>query len=214
LNVQITFLTNNLNFKEMKKNAILLTALSLVLLLVTSCAKLPQVELDAANASLEAAKSVEANRYLTPEFNALQDSLNAVTVAIEAEKSKLFISRSYEAVKEQLVKITADAEALKLNTEERKVQVRDEVQQSLVDLTSLIAETKELLAKAPKGKEGKAALEAIQNDITIIESSVNEINTLIGNGDYLTAQDKVNASKAKAQAIKEELTNAISKVRR
>jgi hypothetical protein len=198
----------------MKKNVILLTALSLVILLATSCAKLPQVELDAAKVSLEATKSVEANRYLAPEFNALQDSLNAVTVAIEAEKSKSFISRDYDAIKEQLVKITADADALKLKAEERKVQVRDEVQQSLVDLSLLITEDKALLAKAPKGKEGKAALEAIQSDITIIEASVNEINTLISNGDYLTAQDKVNASKAKAESIKEELNNAIAKVRK
>ena len=198
----------------MKKNAIQLTVLSLVLFMVTSCAKLPQVELDAAIASLETAKSVEANRYLASEFNALQDTINAVTVAIEAEKSKFFISRDYDAIKEKLVKVSENANELKVKAEERKAQIRDEVQQTLVALSSLIEENKVLLAKAPKGKEGKAALEAIKSDITIIEASVNEINTLINNGDYLTAQDKVNASKSKAEAIKEELNKAISKVRR
>lgn len=198
----------------MKKNAIQLAAISLVLLLVTGCAKLPQVELDSAIASLEAAKSVEANRYLTPEFNSLQDSLNAITVKIEAEKSKSFYSRNYDTTKEQLLKFSGDADALKLKAEERKVQVRDEVQQTLVVLSSIIAENNVLLAKAPKGKGGKAALEAIKADITIIEASVNEINTLISNGDYLTAQDKVNASKVKAEVIKEELTKATSKARK
>jgi hypothetical protein len=196
----------------MKKNVIKLAALSLVILLAASCAKVPQVELDAAKASLEAAKSVEANVYLATEYNGLQDSYNAATVAMETENSKSAMSRNYDAIKEQLVKIAADAEALKLQAEERKVQVRDEVQQSLAALTLLIAEDKDLLAQAPKGKEGKEALEAIQNDITIIEASVNEINTLIANGDYLTAQDKVNSSKAKAESIKEELTIAIAKV--
>lgn len=198
----------------MKKIVFHLSALAFVVLLATGCAKLPQVELDAAKASLDSAKLVEANRYLAAEFNALQDSLNAATVALEAEKSKSFIVRNYDAVKEQLVKITADAQALKVQAEERKAQVRDEVQQSLAALTALIAENKELLAKAPKGKEGKAALEAIQSDITVIEASVSEINTLVANGDYLTAQDKVNASIAKAEAIKEELNTAIAKVRR
>jgi hypothetical protein len=196
----------------MKKNVIKLAALSLVILLAASCAKVPQVELDAAKASIEAAKSVEANVYLATEFNGLQDSYNATTVAIETENSKSFISRDYDAIKEQLVKIAADADAVKLKAEERKVQVRDEVQQSLAALALLITEDKDLLAQAPKGKEGKEALEAIQNDITIIEASVNEINTLIANGDYLTAQDKVNSSKAKAESIKEELTIAIAKV--
>jgi hypothetical protein len=199
----------------MKKNLIQSTSiLLLVILLVTGCAKPPQIELDAAKSSMEAANSVEANRYLASEFNALQDSLNAAIVAIEAENSKSSMSRDYEEIKGKIVKITTDAEVLKLKTEERKVQVRDEVQQSLVTLSSLITEDKDLLTKAPKGKEGITALEAIQSDITIIEASVNEINTLISNGDYLTAQDKVNASKAKAEAIKEELNTAISKVRR
>ena len=204
-------LTINL-FEQMKKYAFQLSILSLVLILATSCAKLPQAELDAAKASLETAKSAEADRYLASEFNALQDSLNAVAVAIETEGSKSALSRNYEAATTQLIQIANDANALVAKTEERKVQVRDEVQQSWVALSALITENRTLLAEAPKGKEGKEALEAIENDNTIIEASVNEINTLISNGDYQTAQDKVSASTAKAEAIKEELTTAISKV--
>ena len=48
----------------------------------------------------------------------------------------------------------------------------------------------------------------------MVEASVNEVNTLISNGDYLTAQDKVNASKAKAESIKAELEAAIAKAKR
>jgi hypothetical protein len=196
------------------KKVTFLSALVLMIVLATGCAKLPQVELDAATAALDSAKVVEANRYLADEFNALQDSLNSANVEIEAQKSKLFISRNYKAITEKLVNITTSVEGLKVRAEERKIQVRTEVQDTLVVLNALILEDKALLAKAPKGKEGKAALEAIMNDITVLEASVAEINTLITNGDYLTAQDKTNASKAKAEAIKEELTAAIGKTRR
>lgn len=196
------------------KKVTFLSALVLMIVLATGCAKLPQVELDAATAALDSAKVVEANRYLADEFNALQDSLNSANVEIEAQKSKLFISRNYKAITEKLVNITTSVEGLKVRAEERKIQVRTEVQDTLVVLNELILEDKALLAKAPKGKEGKAALEAIMNDITVLEASVAEINTLITNGDYLTAQDKTNASKAKAEAIKEELTAAIGKTRR
>ena len=198
----------------MKRIGFLTSGLILMIVLATGCAKLPQTELDAAKAAVESSKSVEANRYLATEFNALQDSLNSTTIALEAERSKFFISRNYKAVTEKLVQITADAEALNLRTEERKAEVRTEVQDALAALSALIQEDKDLLAKAPKGKEGKAALEAIQTDITLIEASVNEINTLIANGDYLTAQDKVNASKVKAESIKEELSAAIAKTKR
>ncbi|HBG24269.1 MAG: hypothetical protein A2X17_08200 [Bacteroidetes bacterium GWF2_41_61] len=196
------------------KKVTFLSALVLMIVLATGCAKLPQAELDAATAALDSAKVVEANRYLADEFNALQDSLNSANVEIEAQKSKLFISRNYKAITEKLVNITTSVEGLKVRAEERKIQVRTEVQDTLVVLNELILEDKALLAKAPKGKEGKAALEAIMNDITVLEASVAEINTLITNGDYLTAQDKTNASKAKAEAIKEELTAAIGKTKR
>jgi hypothetical protein len=199
---------------KMKKTLLQILAVVLFAALATSCAKLPQAELDAAKAAIESAKVMETNRYLADEFVALEDSLNAANVAIEAQKSKMFLSRDYKSIKEQLVAIATDVEALKARTEERKAQVRTEVQDTLVVLTALIEENKTLLAKAPKGKEGKAALEAIQNDITVLEASVAEINTLITNGDYMTAQDKTTASKVKAEAIKEELMNAISKTRR
>jgi hypothetical protein len=58
------------------KKVTFLSALVLMVVLATGCAKLPQVELDAATAALDSAKVVEANRYLADEFNALQDSLN------------------------------------------------------------------------------------------------------------------------------------------
>lgn len=195
----------------MKRLAFYLSSLAIVVLLATGCAKVPQVELDSAKNAVEAAKSVEANRYLASEFNALQDQLNAANVEIEAQKSKFFLTRDYKAATEKLVSIASEAELLKNKAEERKAEVRAEVQETLNALAGLIQEDKALLAKAPKGKEGKAALEAIQNDITVLEATVNEINTLIANGDYLTAQDKVNASKTKAEAIKEELNAAIAK---
>lgn len=195
----------------MKKIVLQISTLLVMAFLVIGCAKAPKEELAAATAALDSAKVVEANRYLADEFNALQDSLNAINVAVEAQKSKLFFSRDYKAINEKLVVVTSGIGALKMKTEERKAQVRTEVQDTLVVLNALILEDQKLLAKAPKGKEGKAALEAIQSDITVLEASVTEINTLITNGDYLTAQDKTTASKAKAEAIKEELSTAIAK---
>lgn len=198
----------------MKKILFQISTVLLMAVLVIGCAKAPKAELAAANAAIDSAKVVEANRYLATEFNALQDSLNAVNVAVEAQKSKLFFSRDYKSINEKLVVITSEIGALKAKTEERKAQVRTEVQDTLNVLNELILKDKALLAKAPKGKEGKAALEAIQNDITVLDASVTEINTLITNGDYLTAQDKTTAAKVKAEAIKEELSTAIAKRRR
>jgi len=198
----------------MKKILFQFFTVALMAVLVIGCAKAPKAELAAATAAIDSAKVFEADRYLATEFNALQDSLNAINVAVEEQKSKMFFSRDYKAINEKLVVVTSEIGALKAKTEERKAQVRTEVQDTLNLLNALILEDKALLAKAPKGKEGKAALEAIQNDITVLDASVTEINTLITNGDYLTAQDKTTAAKVKAEAIKEELSVAIGKRRR
>jgi len=198
----------------MKKNIFKIALLSVAVMVVSSCSKLPEVELENAKKAVEELKAVEANRYLSAEFNALQDSLNAANVAVETEKSRFFLVRNYDAAKNQLVRIVTAAGELKTKNEEKKAAVRQEAQQNIADVNTLIAENKELLKKAPKGKEGKAALEAIQSDINTIEASVNEVNTLLNNGDYLTANDKAKALKTKAESIKEELNNAIAKTKK
>ena len=143
----------------MKKILVQISTVLLMAVLVVGCSKAPKAELAAANAAIDSAKVVEADRYIPTEFNALQDSLNAVNVLIETEKSKSFFSRDYKVINEKLVAITTEIGALKPKAEERKAQVRTEVQDTLAILTTLIQEDKDLLVKAPKGKEGKAALE-------------------------------------------------------
>jgi hypothetical protein len=197
----------------MKKVSFPIMNLVLLVVLATGCSKLklPQIELDAAKAAVENARLAEAHRYLASDFNTIQSSLDEAIMEIQQEKIKSLVARDYIPVSGKLLKISEEAGNLKMQTEALKAQIRNEDQQVLAILTLLIKEDKELLAKAPKGKEGAAALEAIQSEIMVIEASVNEINALITNGDYLTAQDKVNASKVRAEAIKSELTAAITR---
>jgi hypothetical protein len=196
----------------MKKSfALMIAGLGAIAILATSCAKVPQPEIDAAKAAVEAAKAAEANRYIPAEFNALNDSLNTALTIVEEQKSKFALFRSYKTAKAKLVATTALAEKVKENAGIRKEQVKAEVQQSMTDAMTLVEEVKALILKAPRGKEGKEALEAIQNDLTLVEASLTEVSTLVNNGDYLTAQDKVNAAKEKAASLKMELEEVIAK---
>ena len=197
----------------MKKILFQISTVLLMAVLVIGCAKAPKAELAAANAAIDSAKVVEANRYLATEFNALQDSLNAVNVAVEAQKSKLFFSRDYKSINEKLVVITSEIGALKAKTEERKAQVRTEVQDTLNVLNGLILKDKALLAKAPKGKEGKAAMEAIQADLTSIETQVGEVNNKFASDDIINALNQAKALKDKATSINTELTDVMAKTK-
>lgn len=180
-------------------------------LVFASCQKYPQAEVDAANAAVEAAKASQANLYVAPEFNALQDSLNTVLAAVEKEKSKLF--KNY---KDEVKKLTATSEMAKnvaANAVARKEQMKQEVTATLGEIATLMASNKEMLAKAPKGKEGKAAMEAIQTELTSIDTQVGEVNNKFASDDIINALNQAKALKDKATSINTELTDVMAKTK-
>lgn len=180
-------------------------------LLFTSCAKPPQAEIDAAKAALEQAKAAQADKYVEADFLAVQDSLNAVLVEVEAQSSKLF--KSYGKAKEKLVVITTQATELVAKTEVRKEEIKTEVAAAQTAVAALLEEDNALLAKAPKGKEGKEAIEAIKLDLAGITASVAEVDGLLASGDLLGAQTKINAAQQKATEINTELKAVLDKAK-
>lgn len=196
----------------MKRNVVLtLASLAAMAILFTSCAKLPEMEITNAKAAVEAAKAAEADRYVPAEYKALNDSLNVAMTEIETQKGKFVLFRSYKNATNQLNNVITQSNTVKENAGIRKEEVKAEAQTVLAEATTLVEEVKALILKAPKGKEGKEALEAIQNDLALVEASMAEVTTLINNGDYLTALDKVKAASNKAASLKAELEEAIAK---
>jgi len=180
-------------------------------LVFTGCQKYPQAEVDAANAAIEAARGVQANLYVPEEFNALQDSLTATLGAVEKEKSKLF--HNY---KDEVAKLVATAEQAKVvaaNAQAKKEEYKQQTAALLTELTTLMEQNKEMLAKAPKGKEGKAALEAIATDLTGIETGVGEVNNKLASDDIINALNQAKALKEKATQINTELAEVMAKVK-
>ncbi len=186
-------------------------SLILSLVLVSGCSKAPQQAVDAAKTALEAAKQVEADRYLADEFKAAQDSLNAGLAEIEAQNSKFALSRNYGNATKLLEAATNSFNLIASKVEAKKEEVRTEAQQMFIDLQNGLKEAKDLLKKAPKGKEGREVLDAIQGELTTVENSLVEVTELMNNGDFMSAKDKLTAGLQKVNSIKEELTQAIAK---
>jgi hypothetical protein len=174
----------------MKTIIIAITAMGIVVL-INSCAKQPQVEIDNANVAIQAAQTAGADIYVPEAFAALQDSMNAATSSIKANRSKLF--KSYKKEKAQLIAIVQLSNDIKLKTEARTDELKTEIQNTLTEITATVAESKELVAKAPRGKEGTTALVATKADLAAIETSVAEVETLLAKGDLIGAENKINA---------------------
>ena len=157
----------------MKKSILKVSALLAVMALAfTSCNTAPQAEIDAALAAIDSAKVAGAELYAPVELTQAMDTLNVAMQGVEEQKSKLFGNYDATLVQLDFVKTTALASAS--HAVVRKEEIKVEIAQLIDTTTVLLAENKTLVASAPKGKEGASALEAIQNDINVIEASLTE----------------------------------------
>ena len=196
----------------MKKKLSFVTASLVVALLFSGCGKIPQAEIDVANQAIDSAKIAGAEMYVPDAFAALQDSMMQVMADIEEMNSKNF--RNYGSAKEQLAGIAELAGEVRKQAETRKKEVRVEISNLLGELKVLIDENKTLLTKAPKGKEGTAALVAIKNELAAIETTLGEVAGMADSGDLLGSLDKVKASMNLANQINAELKDALAKYAR
>lgn len=177
---------------------------------LSGCGKVPQTEIDTAKAAVEAARVAQADVYLPVDYAHLQDSLNVCLSAVETQKSKFF--RSFSDVKAGLESVATLAAAVKDNAAIKKEEVRVQTGSLLTEVNNMIAETKALILKAPRGKEGAAALNQIKNEITVIEASVSEAAGVFASEQYMAASNKLKAVKENVEKINAELKAAIAKV--
>jgi hypothetical protein len=194
------------------KNKILLGLAAVAMVAVlSSCGKTPQVEIDAANAAIEAAKTAEAAVYLPAEFAAVQDSLNAVMTEIAAQESKLF--KKFGPAKAKLANVVTLANQVVANAATKKDEVKGEVANLMTSIKVVIEENGKLIPKLPRGKEGAAVIEQIKADVATVDAAVVEAQGLFDKGSFMDALNKINAANEKATALNTEVKEALTKAR-
>jgi hypothetical protein len=199
-------------FRKMKNKVLMGLAAIAMVAFLSSCGKVPQTEIDATNAAIAAAQAAEANVYVPAEFTALQDSMNAITAAVETQKSKLF--KKFGPIKENLAKTLTLANTVAANAATKKEEVKKEAETLLNDIKAVVEDNGKLILKAPRGKEGAAVIEQIKADMATINTSVADAQGLFDKGSYMDALNKIKAAKEKADGINTELKEAIAKVKK
>jgi len=194
------------------KNKILMGLAAIVMVAVlASCGKKPQVEIDATNAAIAAAQAAEANVYLPAEFAALQDSMNAINADITVVDGKLF--KNYKVVVADLAATKTLAEQVSANAAVKKEEVKKQVETLLNDIKAVVAENAKLLPKLPRGKEGAAVIEAMKTDLAAVDATVAEAQGLFDKGAYMDALNKIKAAQEKAAALNTEMKEVLTKAR-
>jgi len=194
----------------MKSMMKLLALVMVTVFVLVGCAKQPTEELNAAKASIDAVVAEGAQKFAAEDAKKLNDSMQAAQDEIKTQEGKTF--KNYDKAKELLAKVKADAETLKAGLAAKKEEAKKNAVAAEEAAKASLAEAKALLAKAPKGKDSKADIEALKADLKGVEDSLAEIKAATDSEDYKVAIEKSNAAKDKAAAISEQIKQAMAKV--
>lgn len=192
----------------MKKIAVLLLSLALVATL-SACGKQPTAEIDAARASIDAAVADGAEKFIPADLKVVNDQMTAAMEEIKTQDGKLF--KSYGKAKEALVKVKADADALKAKIVTVKEEQKAAAATALQEATAAVTEAKAALATAPVGKGSLADIEMMKADVAGLETALAEVQPLIDTEDFAAANEKATAIKTKALSVSEEIKVAQEK---
>jgi hypothetical protein len=192
----------------MRKMTVMLP-LVLVLLVVVGCQKPPQMDIDAAKASLDTARSAEAMDYAPDSLRAAEDSQAQLDAELKAQEEKFALFRSYKKSTELAQATKAAGEKAAADAKAKKEEVKGEAQTLITDATTALNDAKALLEKAPKGKGTQADIEAMKADLTGVESSLTEAQNSFNAEKYLDAKSKAEAAKMQAGNVKTAIEQAI-----
>ena len=179
---------------------------------VAGCSESPRTSYDAAVASLEMARSAEAEQYAPEAFKEAADSLNAALLKMQEQDGRFFAVRDYDeaaALVEQSQQL-ADAVRQKAVAEKELVRVGDSVMIDEIGL--LISGARASLASAPKGKGSRIDLKVLEADLNAADTALINATSEYQAGRYLAARDQLTAVKAQVDRVRQEVITASSKL--
>jgi len=182
-----------------------------MLLMVTGCAKVPQQEIDQARAAIEAARTAQADRYATADFNAVQDAYNAALTEIEKQKTASPFSRKYDTAKAALSAVVTMATNAVAKAAEEKTIILAQVDSVLAQAKASESQAKELLTAAPHGTGDTVVFGSLQLALAAVDTELVQAEAQKHTGDIAVVFERINAGVAKLDSLKIALTTAIEK---
>lgn len=212
---EVSIMRGQIGGVRVSKSAILLLMGAVVLAFaVSSCAKPPQVEIDAANAALDRARQMEAEEYAPNELRAASDSLEAANREVTTQDGKFALFRSYKNAKALYITTAQLAQTAEQAAVRNKEQARIDAQAALEEVRKTIIDTRALMDSPDgqalrRGKETREVLKQIDSEIAAIDSSLSNVTTLQQQEKYKQALNMARSAQQSAMAKMQELQAAI-----
>jgi hypothetical protein len=194
--------------KALTKNLVIVLAIAFAL----SGCKQPTALIDGAKAAIEDVTKAGADKYAVEDLKALNDDLAKAMDEVNAQDKKFF--KKFGSAKDMLTQITTKANDLKAQIPAKIEAAKNLAVQLQGEAQTALAEAKDFLAKAPRGKGTAKDIEALKADLAGAETAFAEIQPALDASDFIAAQDKAKSVKEKAAAIAEQVKQAMEKVKK
>jgi hypothetical protein len=182
-------------------------------LLFFACASAPKEEIAATQAAITAAQTDDVRTYAPDSLKDAEDTLAKATAEVQIQDNKFALSRDYKNAsallkdaKDKAAKATTDAQA-------NKAKTKADAETVIASLTPLLGDAKKALATAPRGKDTKADIEAMQSDLKSAEEAQTAATQAMSQEKYMDALGKANTAKTKASGIIDQVKAAKEKVK-
>lgn len=195
----------------MKKTFLYLALSVVVVAFLAGCGKPPTQEMQDTKAAIDALKQEGLGKYSPEDQKKIDDALTAAMNEVNAQDKKTF--KNYDNAKKMLADVKQQAQTLKTELPAKKEAAKQNALSAQDAAKAAVGEAKSLLAKAPKGKGTAADIEALKGDVKGLEDSLVEAQGLIDKEEYGTAVNKANAVKDQAAGVKDQITQAMEKVK-
>jgi len=197
----------------MFKKWVLTVAVLAVAVATTGCGKAPEAEMQQAEQAMQSAMASDAAQYVPDLLQMAQDTLNAAKAAQAEQDNKMALLRSYGSAKALYVSAKNLTDQAVAQAEQEKEKVRGEVTTLLTQAQAALDSASAAVAKAPTGKDNRAELALIKNDLAAMKTVRDEAQADFDAGRYKAAQTKLETVMTKSQSLIAEIQAAAAKRR-
>ena len=191
------------------RETMILTSLLVGLVLVLGCSETPLEEIRIVEAALQDAQATQAADYAPETMQAAEDARARLEAEMKAQEEKMAPCRSYKAAsqiaaeaKDAAIRAAGEAEA-------GKVRVKDEAESMIASARTVLAQARSSLRKAPTGKGSQSDIAMMKADLNGVAMTLDEADGAYLDERYLVARIKAEAARTTAEAVREDIDNAI-----
>jgi hypothetical protein len=186
-----------------------LLVLVLAAMVAVACAEPPTADVEAADRSLDEARSAQAAEYAPQSLRAAEEQRSQLDAELKAQEERFAMMRDYDKAKELAASTKSSAERATSDAAAARERARQEAADMIAQVRTTIDELKTMLENAPKGKGTEADLAMLQTDLNGMEQSLSEMENAFGEERFLEVKAKAQAVQQSANMMREELQQAM-----